>query len=410
MNSSYGIKMKILAVSLFYKPIWPGFGVRVPQLILDEAARCGHKVVLCTGRIPKEKLVDDIHRKKKILDKIGNGSVEINRLWTLNSKHEGIFNRTLTYLIFITQCIFKLIFSSKIDLLIALHPYPPFFITLLYVAKLKGIKSFLMQGDLWPDNLLELKIITNTSIYSFIIKLSKWAFNLADIVVVITDELKHGTEKYVKNKSKIKVLELATDTKLFRPMDSVPDKYNGKFVVLYNGIFSPNYDFDIILNAAKYLENENILFVIAGAGELKNFIQNEIKNKNLKNVNMEEPLKNIEDLVIKINRADILLLGMNDNIQSRTAHPSKLFEFMACGKPVICSGKGATLDLLQQSQGGILVEPKDSKSFSEAILKLYKSSELRKTLGNNGRKYIEKYYSLEVFRNNLSKILASLAG
>jgi len=410
MNSSYGIKMKILAVSLFYKPIWPGFGVRVPQLILDEAARCGHEIVLFTGRIPQEFQDDEKYTKKRMTDKIGQGTIEINRLWTPSIKHEGILKRVIAYFIFMLQCYFKLLFTSDYNVLIALHPYPPFFIFLLKLARFKKIKSFLMQGDLWPDNLLELKIITNTSLYSFIIKLSKWAFNLADIIVVITDELKHGTEKYVKNKSKIKVLELATDTKLFRPMDSVPDKYNGKFVVLYNGIFSPNYDFDIILNAAKYLENENILFVIAGAGELKNFIQNEIKNKNLKNVNMEEPLKNIEDLVIKINRADILLLGMNDNIQSRTAHPSKLFEFMACGKPVICSGKGATLDLLQQSQGGILVEPKDSKSFSEAILKLYKSSELRKTLGNNGRKYIEKHHSLEVFRNNLSKILASLAG
>ncbi len=400
--------MNIIAVSLFYKPIWPGFGVRVPQLILDEAARNGHNVTLYTGRIPKDVKVDEKYRQKKFLDKIGNGSIEINRLWTPNVKHEGIFNRIFTYLLFMIQCFFKLLLSKDTDILIALHPYPPFFISLLYIAKWKKIKTFLMQGDLWPDNLIELGIINNKIFYSFIIKLSSWSFNISDIVVVITDELKRGTEKYLKNKSKIKVLELATDTALFCPQNVHEDLYEGKFIALYNGIFSPNYDFDIILNSAELLKNEQILFVIAGAGELKNYIKNEIDKKKLDNVIIEEPLPKIEDVVKKINRADILLLGMNDNLQACTAIPSKLFEFMSCGKPVVCSGKGATVDLLTKSNGGLLVQPRDSKSFSKNIKELYTSQHLRMTLGKNAREYIEKNHSLEVFGKNLSKILDDL--
>ena len=140
----------------------------------------------------------------------------------------------------------------------------------------------------------------------------------------------------------------------------------------------------------------------------KNYIKNQIEIKGLDNVIMEDPLPNIEDVVTKINRADILLLGMNDNLQARTAHPSKLFEFMSCGRPVVCSGKGATADLLNESNGGLLVEPRDSKTFSQYIKKLFDSQDLRQTLGINGRSYIEKHHSLEVFGNNLSKILNEL--
>ena len=400
--------MNILAISLFYKPIWPGFGVRVPQLILDEAARNGNSVTLFTGRIPEDVKVDQKHRYKKHIEKIGDGTIDINRLWTPNVKHEGIFNRVFTYLLFMFQCFFKLLFSKDIDILIALHPYPPFFIPLLYIAKWKKIKTFLMQGDLWPDNLLELGIIKNKSLYSIIIKLSSWSFNISDIVVVITDELRRGTEKYLKDKSKIKVLELATDTALFSPQDMHKDIHEGKFVALYNGIFSPNYDFNIILNSAELLKNEKIVFIIAGAGELKNYIKDQIVKKNLDNVIMEEPLPKIEDVVKKINNADILLLGMNDNLQARTAHPSKLFEFMSCGRPVVCSGKGATVDLLTESNGGLLVNPNDSKSFSKKIKELCDSETLRKTLGKNARDYIVKHHSLEVFGKNLSKILDDL--
>jgi glycosyltransferase involved in cell wall biosynthesis len=399
--------MKIVSMSLYYKPIWPGFGVRVPQLILDEAAKNGHDVILYTGRIPKEMQVEEKHRLKKFVDKMGKGQVEIHRLWTPDIKHEGILKRTEAYSIFIIQCFFKVLFSKNIDLLIGLHPYPPFFISILILAKLKNIKFFLHQGDLWPDNLLELGIIKNSFIFSIIKKISVWAFNLADIVVVITDELKRGMAKYPIPQSKIKVLELATDTELFRPITSVVDRYGGKFVVLYNGIFSPNYDFDIILSSAELLKDTDILFVIAGAGELKDCIKNEIEKRLLKNVIMEEPLKDIEDVVKKINRADVLLLGMNDNLQANTAHPSKLFEFMACGKPVVCSGRGATRDLINKSGGALLVDPGDSRSFANAILKLQESENLRQILGEKGRSYVLKHHSLEVFRNNLASILDS---
>ena len=335
------------------------------------------------------------------------GQVEINRLWTPDIKHEGILKRTVAYSIFIIQCFFKVLFSKNVDLLIGLHPYPPFFISILILAKLKNIKFFLMQGDLWPDNLLELGIINNRFIYSVIKKVSIWAFNLADIVVVITDELKHGMAKYPIPQSKIKVLELATDTELFRPVNSAIDRYGNKFVALYNGIFSPNYDFDIILRSAELLKDTDILFVIAGAGELKDYIKKEIENRLLTNVIMEEPLKNIEDVVKKINRADVLLLGMNDNLQANTAHPTKLFEFMACGRPVVCSGRGATRDLINKSGGALLVDPGDARSFAHAILKLRESENLRQNLGEKGRFYILKHHSLEVFRNNLISILDS---
>ena len=58
--------MKIIAMSLYYKPIWPGFGVRNPQLVLDEAAKSGHDVILYTGRIPAEMQAEERHRLKNL--------------------------------------------------------------------------------------------------------------------------------------------------------------------------------------------------------------------------------------------------------------------------------------------------------------------------------------------------------
>lgn len=400
--------MKIIAISLFYKPIMPGFGTRYPELLIDESTKAGNNLVVFTSRVPKEYCSEPNHKLSTYKEKLGSGNLEIHRLWTTSLKHEGFFKRTLTYILFILQCFFKIINSHDVDIILGIHPYPPFFLPIIYLAKLKKIKFLLVEADLWPDNLKELGIIKNKTIYSLIEKWSRSAYNKTDLLIVITEELKDGLKKYFIDKSKIKVLQLSTDTEIFKPLSIKNDSYSGKFVVMYSGIFSPNYDFDIILNSAKKLKNENILFVISGAGEIKNQIKNKIQKYNLKNVVIEEPLPNIKNLVEKLNKADVLVMGMNDNKQAQTAHPSKIFEFMACGKPIVCSSKGATNNLLKKSGGGITVKPGDHIRFSDAIMQLYNSPQDRKILGENGLKYIRNFHSLQVFQKNLSSILKSL--
>lgn len=400
--------MKILSISLYYKPIWPGFGTRFSELLVDETAKLGHDVILLTGRIPKSIEVDKKFRLKKTTVKFPQNTLTINRLWTLDLKHEGLAKRTLTYFVFVSQCFFKVLFSKNVDLIMGLYPYPPFFLSILFLAKLKRINFVLIEADLWPDNLQELGIIKNSTLFSLIKKLSIWAYNMSDLVIVITDELYNGLKKYFENPSKLKVLNLATNTEIFKPIQNKIRKYGDTFVVMYSGILSPNYDFDIILNSAKKLEGKNILFIISGAGEIKKEIENKIKKLNLKNVKMEEPVKKIDDLIIKLNAADILVMGMNDNMQAKTAHPSKVFEFMACGKPIICSTNGATKNLILNSNSGIVVEPGNSEQFVQSILTLYNSEEQRKNLGNNGLEYVKKHHSIEIFRKKLSLLLDSL--
>ena len=400
--------MKIIAISLFYKPIMPGFGTRYPELLIDESTKAGNNLVVFTSRVPKEYCSEPNHKLSTYKEKLGSGNLEIHRLWTTSLKHEGFFKRALTYITFILQCFFKIINSHDVDIILGIHPYPPFFLPIIYLAKLQKIKFLLVEADLWPDNLKELGIIKNKTIYSLIEKWSRSAYNKADLLIVITEELKDGLKKYFIDKSKIKVLQLSTDTEIFKPLSIKNDSYSGKFVVMYSGIFSPNYDFDIILNSAKKLKNEDILFVISGAGEIKNKIKNKIHKYNLKNVVNEEPLPNIKKLVEKLNRADVLVMGMNDNKQAQTAQPSKVFEFMACGKPIICSSTGATKNLLIKSGASIVVDPGDHKKFSEAILRLCHSKEDREKLGKNGLDYVRKYHSLETFREQLSKIFSKL--
>ena len=50
--------MYIVSISLYYKPIWPGFGTRFSELLVDESVNSNHNVTLYTGRIPKSVQVE----------------------------------------------------------------------------------------------------------------------------------------------------------------------------------------------------------------------------------------------------------------------------------------------------------------------------------------------------------------
>jgi len=132
--------VNIAILSLYYKPIWPGYGTRSTQLYVDQATNVGNNVTILTGRIPQEFKVEKKYRQKKYQEKIGKGSLEIHRLWIPNSKHDGLIKRTLIYSIFLFECYFKILFSKKFDVIIGMHPYPPFFIPIIFSFKIQKNK------------------------------------------------------------------------------------------------------------------------------------------------------------------------------------------------------------------------------------------------------------------------------
>jgi glycosyltransferase involved in cell wall biosynthesis len=72
--------------------------------------------------------------------------------------------------------------------------------------------------------------------------------------------------------------------------------------------------------------------------------------------------------------------------------PLKLYEYMACGKPVIAS-RLDVFEVLEQINSGLLVNPEDPNEFSTAVLQLLSDPYLREKMGFNGRNYVQRSQS-----------------
>ncbi|HJU55292.1 MAG TPA: glycosyltransferase family 4 protein [Pyrinomonadaceae bacterium] len=71
-----------------------------------------------------------------------------------------------------------------------------------------------------------------------------------------------------------------------------------------------------------------------------------------------------------------------------------LLEAMACGVPVVEPRRGAFTEVIEQTQGGLLVAPDDTKALADAIFRLYQNPQLSETLGDNGFRGVREHYSV----------------
>jgi hypothetical protein len=102
--------------------------------------------------------------------------------------------------------------------------------------------------------------------------------------------------------------------------------------------------------------------------------------------------------------ADICLVPLRRVPLFATFIPSKMFEYLAAGKAVVGSVTGEAAHILAEA-GAVVVPPEDSTSLAAAIAALAASPALRKTIGQEGRAFVERCYDRAALAREYRKIL-----
>jgi len=89
--------------------------------------------------------------------------------------------------------------------------------------------------------------------------------------------------------------------------------------------------------------------------------------------------------------------------------PNKLFEYMACGIPVIASNFQEIRIIVNKSNCGILIDPTNTKEITDAILWLLEHPEEAEQMGENGRRAVEETYNWENMEKRLFEVYEELS-
>jgi hypothetical protein len=159
---------------------------------------------------------------------------------------------------------------------------------------------------------------------------------------------------------------------------------------LYAGLHGLAQGLNQVLDAAEALKDEGgFRFVLVGDGPEKRQLVEEAQRRGLTNVRFDSA-RPAHEIPALLAAADILLVTLKAYIPG--AVPSKLYEAMASGRPVILVATGEAADIVREHQAGIAVEPGDKQGLADALRILRADAELRRDLGESGRRAAEQHF------------------
>ena len=258
--------------------------------------------------------------------------------------------------------------------------------------------------DMWPGNLLELKI-TNSKIMVYVFRmLQRLAYSLCSKISVLSEDMKEKLLVEKVDKSKIIVVPAWFDDEVDMLISDENNKFmkkyslvRDKFVVQFAGNIGYTFDYKTVLEAARLLEREeNILFEIIGDGSFKKDFVLEAKELGLKNI-VFFPMQPV-DIVPDVYRAcDVEIIPLRATTIG-VGVPSKAPIVMACKKPII---NAVEMDsnyyrIFNEEGMGISVPVANAEKLAEAIMKLYVHPEVRNSMAEKAFEYTHREYSSTV--------------
>lgn len=186
-------------------------------------------------------------------------------------------------------------------------------------------------------------------------------------------------------------------------------KYNleGKVVLFSLGRLVKRKGFDRVIESFKNLnsfDRENLVYVIAGKGPDEVYLRSLVPN-DLRDQIIFLGLIGESDKWSWLNLCDIFIMPARNIDGDYEGFGIVYLEANLCAKPVIAGLSGGVGDAVSHNLNGLLVDPEDINSISQAILSLKNNKDLREKLGQQGKERAEKEFAWEKLAHDLRDLL-----
>jgi glycosyltransferase involved in cell wall biosynthesis len=135
-----------------------------------------------------------------------------------------------------------------------------------------------------------------------------------------------------------------------------------------------------------------------------------VKELKLENVKIIDKILSRDEVAKLLSEADVLILPLRDFGRPYLGISSKLYEYQAIGKPIICCADGQPAEYVKETRSGVVVKPGDYEALAKAVLYLKSNPDLAKELGASGRRYIEDNLSIEKVGKEMMFVLKRVLG
>jgi len=398
--------MRILLIHQYFLEKGEGGGSRFNEMSKTWSDE-GHNVTVLagmvhynTGKKPKRYYGKFIYKDFQFYN-----NVDVIRCHVSESYNLSFIGRLWAYFSFVFSSIYAGLFKTEGKFDIILVTSPPLFvgITGYFLSLLKKIPYVFEIRDLWPESAIDTGILKNKLIIKFAFWFEKFIYKHAKLINVLTPAFRDKLIN-IKNVSKEKVIlipnaadfSLAEKIQKDSSFDAIKFKkelgLENKFVITYVGAHGVANHLIQLIDAAEKLVNTDIVFQLIGSGMRKEFLQDEVLKRNLKNVIFRNPVAKSE--VFKYILASDVGTSVLKNVETfKTIYSNKTFDYMSCKKPILLVIDGVSRELVETAKCGFFAKPENPISIAN------KSKEIRaieKTnldkIGLNGYLFAKEHF------------------
>ena len=351
--------MRVLIHADEYYPTAQACAYRM-QVFVDTFMALGDEVTVVTSSANKANgTIDKTLHKEKI---IYSPAIRMKKKTTVM--------RMLNNLTFGITSIFSAIGAGKVDVVITTSPPPLVSIPGWIIAKCKGAKLVYDVRDIWPDVALEMGSFTENSFFCKAFKrITGFMYKHADIVTTVSPGKVEKIKGHVSNRpgkksgpehtDKVWLVGNGFDESVAKSAfdQSIVDKFelDKKFTCVYIGNIGLAQGLGALLDVAAKTKHKDIQFLCFGMGAEKEMLEKRVKDEGLTNVKFCGVVDHSKVFSI-LSRAKLSFIPLK-NSNMKVSVPTKVYEALGIGCPVLLVAEGDSADIVADAGLGRSISP-----------------------------------------------------
>ncbi len=342
----------------------------------------GHQVTVmtCAPNFPKGKVFDGY--RNKLWQQEEMSGIRVIRVWSYITANEGFIKRILDYQSFMLSATLAAPFVRSVDVVVGTSPQFFTACAAYLVSRMKRIPFVFELRDMWPESIKAVGAMKDSAVFRMLERIEMFLYSKAARIATVTYAFKVTLIRRGIDGTKVDVVTNGVDLSHFAPQvkdAALVQKFGlqDMFVAGYIGTHGMAHALETLLEAAQTLQQtpgaENIRLLFLGDGARKQDLETQARAMGLGNVLFLESVP--KDQVVRYwSLLDVSVIHLRKSDLFTTVIPSKLFECMGMGLPVLHGVAGESADIVRREQVGEVFESENAQQLVDSLLRMRNQS------------------------------------
>jgi glycosyltransferase involved in cell wall biosynthesis len=383
--------MRILVISQYFPPDITAAAFRIGDAV-EYLLRNGHKVSVITAQ-PHKAIITFESVEHEFLE-----DVTIYRSKIASVGKGGLRRYLLHYFSFVLGCMYNGIF-------LYLKKWRPQIIWATSPPLFTGISAFLLSKifrcpfvfdirDIWPESAVSAGQISRSGIAFKMGKaLELKSYAMADHLTCVSNYM----AQYLSEMSSTPVTAVRNGV---NPIEDLKRKqFSSQKIIMYAGNFGRVQGLEVLIKGfadlqdKEQLKNWKVILIGTGAHETK--LRNLISRSHLnEKVKILPPISR-DKVMQKMASAGILFMNLKPDKVFELTIPSKVFDYMFAGRPILAGIVGEGKQILETTGGNLCFEPDNVESFKSVLMKVASKMPLFEKKASRNKEFVLTHYTRE---------------